>query len=151
MSIKALCRGEPVTVLPTDDLASVARLMRDRHVGYLVVVEPSANGGWDKPVGVLSDRDLVVEVLAAGVDPATLTAADIMSENPVVVEESRPLEFALGEMRRIGVRRLPVVGSGGRLVGVLSLDAVVEHLAAQIMDVAGSIRTELTMERHLRP
>lgn len=150
MDINTLCNPEPVTVRPGEELIRAAQLMRDRHVGYLVVAEPSPLGGWERPLGVLTDRDLVVEVLAKGVDPASLTVGDVMADDPVTVEESRPLGYALSEMRRVGVRRMPVTGSAGRLVGVLSLDAIVEHLADQIKDVAGSIRSELQMERHLR-
>jgi len=151
MSIKALCNLDPVTVRPQDELMAAAQLMRERHVGYLVVVEPSPLGGWDRPLGVLTDRDLVVEVLAKGIDPDALTVADVMTASPVVVEESEPVDHALEEMRRIGVRRMPVVGSGGQLVGVLSLDAIVAHLAREMFELSGSVRNELLMERHLRP
>lgn len=151
MSVKALCKTDVVTVRPRDELNTAAALMRDQHVGYLIVAEPSPLGGWGKPLGVLTDRDLVVEVLAKGLDPKSVTVQDVMSPDPVVVEESKPLGDVLDEMRHTGIRRVPVVGLEGQLVGVLSLDAVVEHLAKEIADLSGSIRTELGIERQLRP
>lgn len=151
MSVRTLCKTEVVTVRPSDELSTAATLMRDKHVGYLIVAEPSPLGGWGKPLGVLTDRDLVVEVLAKGLDPRSVTVQDVMTASPVVVEESRPLAYVLDQMRHTGVRRMPVVGLEGRLVGVLSLDAVVEHLAREIADLSGSIRTELHMEQQLRP
>ena len=74
-----------------------------------------------------------------------------MTRKPVVARADDPLPVALREMRRIGVRRLPVVGTRGELVGVLALDDVVEALASQLGDVAGSIRSEQALEHALRP
>lgn len=132
-------------------MMTAAALMRDRHVGYLVVIESTAAGDSGKPVGVLTDRDIVVGILAKSVDPKTLRVGDVMSREPVVVEESKPLEAALRAMRRAGVRRVPVVGTAGQLVGVLSLDEVVEHLAKELAEASGSIRSELKREQALRP
>lgn len=151
MSIRDLCNPSVVTVQPDDEVLTAAALMRDQHIGYLVVVEPMPLEAGSRPVGVLTDRDIVVEVIAKGVEPTAVSVADIMSRNPVVVSESRPLADALDEMRRIGVRRVPVVSETGRLVGVLSLDAVIEHLAQELGEVSGSIRSELNVEQRLRP
>lgn len=151
MNIRSLCNTEVITVRASDELSTAAALMRDRHVGYLIVADPLPLGGWSKPVGVLTDRDIVVEVLAKGVDPKSVTVGDIMTRAPVVVEETRSIGYALHEMRRIGIRRIPIVGAAGQLIGVLSIDAVVEHLAKELADVSGSIRSELRMEENLRP
>lgn len=151
MNVRSLCNTNVVTVRETDELGTAAKLMRDRHVGYLVVVDPMPLGGWSKPVGVLTDRDIVVAVLGQGVDPGSLTVRDVMTRGPVVVNEDRSLGFALGEMRRIGVRRMPIVGAAGELIGVLSLDDVVSCLVKELSEVSGSIRKELQMEESLRP
>lgn len=151
MNVAEICKQHVVTVREFDELSTATRLMREKHVGYLVVVEPLPLDAKLKPVGVLTDRDIVVSVLAKDVDPRSLRVRDVMTRMPVVVDEERSLAFALQEMRRIGVRRLPVTSGAGNLVGILSLDDIVDALAKQLQDVAGSIRGELRMEDALRP
>jgi len=151
MDIRALCKTPVVTVKATDELYTATNLMREQHVGYLVVVESMPLGGWLRPVGVLTDRDIVVSVLGKGLDPKAVTVGDVMTRQPLMVAEDRSLEFALEEMRRVGVRRVPVVGAAGQLLGLLSLDDAIQHLARQLFEVAGSIRKELRVEESLRP
>jgi CBS domain-containing protein len=150
MNITEICKRSPVTVRETDELCAAAQLMRQRHIGYLVVVEPQLLNGL-KPIGVLTDRDIVVAVVARGADPGALRVGDVMSREPVVIEEGKSLTCALAAMRRIGVRRVPVVGALGQLVGVLSLDDVLDALAEELGGVVGSIRSELRAEAALRP
>jgi len=151
MNAGEICKPNVVTVREFDELSAAARLMRERHVGYLIVVEPQPLDAKLKPVGVLTDRDIVVGVLARDADIRALRVGDVMTREPVVVDEDKSIAFALKEMRRIGVRRLPVVGSAGCLVGVLSLDDVIEVLAKELLGVSASIGSELRMEAELRP
>jgi CBS domain-containing protein len=151
MNVGKTCRQTVVTVRPFDELTAAARLMRENHIGYLVVVEPDPGGTTVKPVGVLTDRDIVVAVVARETDPRSLRVGDVMTRQPVVAAEGDSIATALQEMRRIGVRRLPVVGRRGQLVGVLSLDDVLDGLAADLQSVAGSIRREQQIESALRP
>jgi CBS domain-containing protein len=140
-----------VTIRPFDELTAAARLMREEHIGYLIVVEPNLGDATVNPVGVLTDRDIVVTVVARETDPRSLKVGDVMTRQPVVAAEDDSIATALQEMRRIGVRRLPVVGQRGQLVGVLSLDDVLDGLAAELQNVAGSIRREQQVESALRP
>jgi CBS domain-containing protein len=151
MNIKALCHRNPITVRGSDELVKAAQLMREKHIGYLVVVEPDGSDGSQRPVGVLTDRDIVTTVVARETDPRSLRVADVMTQQPVTASATDSLEKVLREMRRIGVRRLPIVGQGGELVGVLSLDDVLDSLAGQLQNVAGSIRNEQVIEGTLRP
>jgi CBS domain-containing protein len=151
MNVAQLCRRNPVTVRPHDELTSAAQLMRDRHVGYLVVVEVDLADGVQRPVGVLTDRDIVVTVVSRDVSPRAFRVSDVMTQPLVVVGESDSLDRALKSMRRIGVRRLPVVGNRGQLIGVISLDDVIDALAQDLGDVAGSIRNEQRIEGAVRP
>ena len=144
MNVGEICRRNVATVRPNDDLMTAARLMRERHVGA------TAEKTW-RPVGVLTDRDLVVSVMAREADARALRVEDVMSRKPVVVMMSDSVAHAVQEMRRIGVRRMPITGDVGELVGVISLDDVVEALAAQLRDIAGSIRTEQVIEKSMRP
>jgi len=125
--------------------------MREKHIGYLVVVDPEVVDQSLRPVGVLTDRDIVVSVVARETDPRALRVGDVMTQQPVTVGSAEPVERALREMRRIGVRRLPVVGQRGELIGVLSLDDVLEVLAGELQNIAGSIRNERAIEGSLRP
>jgi CBS domain-containing protein len=150
MNVGEICERSAVTVRPLDDLLSAAHVMRNKHVGYLIVVEPGIVDGSSKPVGVLTDRDLVVTVLAREVDAHALQVRDVMTRDVVAAREDDAVGAALTQMRRIGVRRLPVVNDRGALVGVLSLDDVIDSLAAQLRDVAGSIRSERMVEQVLR-
>jgi CBS domain-containing protein len=150
LNITEICKRDPITIRESEDLVAAARLMRERHIGYLVVVEPQLPGAF-KPIGVLTDRDIVVAVVAKGTDPGQLRVGDVMTRKPVLAGEGMSLSHALDEMRRIGVRRMPVVGALGQLVGVLSLDDVLDALAEELHGVVGSIRSELRMEAALRP
>jgi CBS domain-containing protein len=124
--------------------------MRDKHIGYLVVTEFDIGAQRERPVGVLTDRDIVVAVVARETDPRSLRVEDVMTRNPVLIAEDATVGKALHEMRRIGVRRVPVVDDRGYLAGVLSLDDIIEDLASGLGDVAGSIRHEIAVERALR-
>ena len=150
MHTAEILQRDVVTVRPLDELLWAARLMREKHVGYLVVVEPALLDGIFRPVGVLTDRDIVVAVIARELDPRSLRVEDVMTRKPVVVRADEPLTIALREMRRIGVRRLPVIGEHDELVGVMSLDDAVAALSTQLQEVAGSIKAEQALERTMR-
>jgi CBS domain-containing protein len=150
VEVKKLCQSNVVTVRPFDELTAAAHLMREKHVGYLIVVEPALQEGTMKPVGVLTDRDIVVAVVARDIDPRTLRVGEVMTQKPVVVSETDTVQHAMQEMRRIGIRRIPVIGDRGELAGVLSLDEIIRDLAVQMDDMANSIRSEQIVERVMR-
>lgn len=149
LKIRDVAVREPVTARPTESISACARRMHDEHVGCLVVVED--NDGVAFPVGVLTDRDIAIEVVAFGLDPAAMTAGDVMSERPVVVEEDDDLLDALAHMRERGVRRLPVVRPDGALSGMLALDNLLETLGDEIDGVLGVMRAQRTKELRNRP
>lgn len=151
MDIGSICQQSVITVRRFDELTAAARLMREKHIGYLVVVEPDVATGGERPVGVLTDRDIVVTVVAGGAGPAALRVGDVMTQQPVTVTAAEPIGAALKIMRRVGVRRLPVVGPPGDLAGIVSLDDIVNHLADELQDVAGSIHNQRRIEDALRP
>jgi CBS domain-containing protein len=151
MNVGTLCRRKTVTAKPFDDLATVSQLMRSEHVGCVIVVEPAVRESAFKPVGVVTDRDIVVSVVAKGVDPKALQVSDVMTREPVVAFEEESVGAALRKMRKIGVRRLPVVGNQEELVGVIALDDIIDQLVGELEDAAGSIRSEQLIEHALRP
>jgi CBS domain-containing protein len=150
MNIGQICKREVVTTTAGEELTAAAQLMRARHVGFLVVVEPAAAQGRQRVAGVLTDRDIVVAVLAQDVDTRALKVGDVMSRTPLLAQESQPVEAVVCLMREVGVRRVPVTDADGYLAGVLSLDDVLEVMAEQLVNIAASIRSEHRVERALR-
>ena len=150
--LQVLPVAEESLVVPgfvADPVAEAAAQMRDQHVGNLVVVEP--RGGALVPVGILTDRDIVVGVIAKGISPDALTVGDAMTREMLTVREDSSLEFALREMRRYGVRRAPVVRANGDLVGIIAVDDILQHLAVQLGRLADLIRVEQDAELRARP
>ncbi len=147
MSVGQYCNRE-VVIAPQDmSIKAAARLMRERHVGDLVVVEEETAAAF--PVGVVTDRDLVIEVLAQDVDPETVSLKDIMSRNPVTATDDEPLLDALERMRSRGVRRLPVVDHTGVLQGILTADDALELISEQLGDLVHLVNHEISLEaRH---
>jgi CBS domain-containing protein len=150
MNAGALCNRNVVTVGKDDDLVTAAKLMRERHVGYLIVTMQRPDGGAE-PVGVLTDRDIVVSVVAREVDPRSLKVADVMTRQPVTIGPGDSIDETVARMRQFGVRRMPVIDSLQRLVGVVALDDVLDHTCSQLASITASIRNEQRIERELRP
>ncbi|HUG25261.1 CBS domain-containing protein [Piscinibacter sp.] len=145
MRVLEMCTRDVVTCTRETSVVEVARRMRDHHVGDLVVVDTV--GDVRTPVGIVTDRDLVVLVLARTVDPETLVAGDVMSEAPVTVLASEPLYDAVCQMRSQGIRRLPVVDARGSLSGILTIDDVMRFLADELAVVSSVAPRQVTLER----
>ena len=149
MNVGSICDRQVITASPMLDVQAAAELMRNEHVGFLVVV-PEQPRTPQPPLGVLTDRDIVVGVVAKRADPASLKVGDVMSMQPAVAGEHDAIDLALRTMRRAGVRRLPVVDAQGAVVGVLSLDDLLEFLAHEIDSLSGAVRNGRRMERETR-
>lgn len=126
-----------------------AQLMREHHVGCLVVVDDAPEGRL--VVGMLTDRDIVTGVVAMSLDPALLAVEHAMTADVVTAREDDSLEELLNSMRRKGVRRLPVTTPQGVLVGLLTLDDLLPVMADQLKAMATAIEVEQLRERKLRP
>jgi len=151
MSVGDICRRNVVTIAPDASLSQAASMMREGHVGMLVVVSEQKNAGTDRTVqGVLTDRDIVVTVVGRQVDPNELKVGDVMTRNPLLVAEGASVAGVLGLMRADGVRRVPVVGTRNQLVGVLSIDDVLDALADQLTAISAAIRGGQERERNAR-
>ena len=144
MSVGELCNREVVIAEKALPVTEAAHLMRSHHVGDLVVVEEK--GGRKHPVGIVTDRDIVVEVVAAGVNPDALKVGDIMGPEVATVRESEGLFEALRYMRDKGVRRMPVVDGSGGLVGILTLDDLLGLLAEEMSELAKLVSHERQRE-----
>jgi CBS domain-containing protein len=138
MLLKDICTPEVVCCGRQATLLEVARLLRGRHTGDVVVVDDP--DGDCLPVGLITDRDIVVKALGAGLDPATTTAGQLMHAPLVSADAEEDAADALNRMRAHGVRRLPVTGRGGRLAGIVTLDDLLRLLvrdASALLEVMG--------------
>ena len=149
MPIGELCNRDVVFATRDNTVAEAAELMRHHHVGDLVVVEEEL--GQRLPIGMLTDRDLVVEVLAKNVAINDVTVGDLMSVDLVVAHETDGVYETIQLMRSRGVRRLPVVGQHGGLVGIISVDDLLELLAEEIAGLARLVSREQQREKKTRP
>jgi CBS domain-containing protein len=145
MNVGNICNRRVITASPQLDIQAAAELMREEHIGFLVVVPENLRGP-QPPLGVLTDRDIIVSVVAKRADPAALKVGDIMSMQPVVAAESDPVDLALRTMRRAGVRRLPVVNARGETVGVLSMDDLLEFVSREMDSLSGAVRNGRQIE-----
>jgi CBS domain-containing protein len=149
MRIKEICSRVVVVAEPSTDLREAARLMRDHHVGALVVIEGSDDG--KRPIGIVTDRDIVVGVVAStDVQPEALKVGDVMSRNLIVAEESVGVFEAVDLMQDHGTRRLPVVDAAGRLVGIITLEDVLRMVAGELTALAIAAQRSLAREARER-
>jgi CBS domain-containing protein len=149
MSIGVLCNREVIVTGPETSAQEAAELMRTHHVGDIVVVEE--RGGERRPVGLITDRDLVVELLAQRVDPAAVTVKDLMTRDLETVLEGTDFWDALSHMRACGVRRIPVVNGRGGLEGIFTFDDALELIAEGLADLVKVVGRQISREQRVRP
>ena len=145
MTIGKVCNREVVFIHAQASIPEAARLMREYHVGDLVVIKEKT--GKRVPVGIITDRDIVLEFIAEGVGMDDVSVGDIMSDNLVTARESDGLLETVKVMRAKGIRRLPVVNDDNELVGILSVDDLIDLFSEQIVDLARLIAREQGREK----
>jgi len=134
MSLERFCRKPVVTVLPNQTVHDVALKMRGHHVGAVVVVEE------DRPVGIVTDRDIVLRVILEARDPETTPVRHIMSRDLALVRDDEKIDDAVRSIREAGVRRLPIVDAKGKVVGMVTLDDLVVLIAGELSVAAGAVQ-----------
>ena len=137
LSAGALCTRIVSTVQAATTLEAAARVMREDHVGCVVVVDTLA--GESRVAGVLTDRDITVSAVALGLDARVLRVSDLMSKDVATAREDDPLARVLDRMRERGVRRIPVVSPAGALVGLISFDDLQAALSLQVYAMTEAI------------
>ena len=143
MTVLELCSTPAVTAQREETIRDAARRIRDRHVGDLVVVD---KGG--RPVGILTDRDIVVSAVAQSADRLdVLRVADVMSTNVITIGRLDTAEDALKKMATHGVRRLPVVDHEGRVEGIVTLDDLLQRESLQLWNSVTVVAKEQRKER----
>ncbi len=147
--IGEICTRDVVSAARETTITTAAKLMRHAHVGSLVVVE-QMNGGKRAPVGIVTDRDIVVEVVATGLKPETITVGDIMADGLLTAREGEGVLETMEMMRYKGVRRLPIVDKNGQLVGIATVDDLLEVLAEELNELAKIVAHEQAHEAAAR-
>jgi len=140
MSIGEICNRKVVVMQREETIAEAAKLMRDQHVGSVLIVDEQ--DGKRVPVGIVTDRDLVVEVIAPELDADAITVGDIMMTGFAVVKEETGVFEAIQYMRIKGIRRLPVVDAEERLIGIVTLDDLLILLAEELDALAKLVARE---------
>jgi CBS domain-containing protein len=148
MPISEICSRGVVIATADDSLRTVAELMRQHHVGSVVVTHDA--DGVVYPVGIITDRDIVLALVAKNVSPDAVRAGDVMSEPIETTDENDEVWQVLDRMRRRGVRRLPVVGVRGELIGIVSADDLLELVAEEVTSLARIIGREQHQEVNRR-
>lgn len=146
MPIGEICNREVIIVQPNTTVQEAAQLMRQHHVGALVVIKEVS--GRRKPVGLVTDRDLVVEVVATQLDTGVITVGDIMLPELVTIQEDSGVFEAIQFMRARAVRRVPVVDGQGALIGIVALDDLLSLLAEELSELSALVSRE--QEKELR-
>ena len=138
MSVGRICTRYVDLADTEETIQAAAQRMEERKVGTLVILNPAK-----EPIGILTDRDLVLRALSHDATPCETRVGAVMTRNPRTVSEAAPIEQALSLMRSGGFRRLPVVRADGTLVGLISLDDILSLLAEEFAQIGSLVEKEM--------
>lgn len=133
MSIGALCNWKVITISGSESARLAAKKMKEKNVGSLVVVDGK------KPMGIVTDRDIALRVVAAGKDADALKVGEIMTRVPATIDEHMGILDASAMFGKTAVRRLPIVDSAGELKGIVSVDDLFDILARELGNIASAV------------
>ena len=137
MGLVKCCREQVVAVSPDTPAVEVARIMGEKNVGSVVIVT-----GDNRPVGVITDRDLVVRIMAHGIDPGENRAGEIPDRDVVTFPDSMGIYEAIQKMTAEGIRRMPVVDDTGGLIGIVTMDDIIQMLGEEMAAIAKNIEKQ---------
>lgn len=140
--IRSIVREQVVSASPDTSLADLAQLMEEENVGSVVIVED------EKPRGIVTDRDITIEVVAHGRDSTSMTAADVMSGDLVTVGVDSGVFDVIRTMEESSVRRIPAVDADGRLVGIVTFDDFVVLLGRELKLLGDVVEAEIPPYEH---
>lgn len=148
MRIGGIATLEAVHCKREASVLEAALLMRQHHVGDLIVVDEVK--GELMPVGILTDRDIVVSITAEGLDSKSIEVGDIMSTELLAASEDADVHETIERMRFKGVRRMPVISNSGKLVGIVSVDDLMEFLAEEMTELSRISLRQQSIEKQVR-
>jgi signal-transduction protein with cAMP-binding, CBS, and nucleotidyltransferase domain len=137
MGIVKCCREQVVAVSSDTPALDVAKVMGEKNVGSVVVVT-----GENRPTGIITDRDLAVRVMAQEKNPGEVRAGDILTRDVVTFQDSMGVYEAIQKMTAEGIRRMPIVDDGGRLIGIVTMDDIIRMLGEEMTAIAKNIEKQ---------
>ncbi len=149
MLVRDYCNMNVICCDPDAPIAEVAALMRRHHVGDVIVLD-NQQEGMRVPIGIVTDRDILVETIALDIDAKLFTASDLMTTPVTTVQEDAGLNEAIAVMRGKRVRRLPVVNRAGSLYGIVTTDDLLNLIASELAMIAGLVVEQTVQEGRLR-
>jgi len=149
MRVGDICSHDVAIAGRDESIIRAAQIMRAHHVGDVIVVD--IGHGLKSPIGILTDRDIVIGAIAKNVTLESLTIGDVMSRELLLAREDDDLIITIKRMRARGVRRIPVMDNNESLVGILAVDDILDAITKQLMDIDQLIAKEQTLEWELRP
>ena len=148
MTLKTICNREVLIAQKNDTLVEAAKLMREYQTGSIVIIEE--RNGLRYPAGIVTDRDLVIELIAKEVDINSVTLGDVMYRDIILGKENDDVNETIKIMRQRGIRRLPVVDDRGVLVGIVTMDDLIDLISEQLKDLAALIGKQQNLEKRYR-
>lgn len=148
MNVGDVCTRNVVTCLADASLAQVSVRMRDQHVGAVVIVDAESSR---RPIGLVTDRDIVLAVVAPGLEASVITAGDLLVDPLVTIAEDSDVIDAIRTMRARSVRRLPVVTADGALAGIVTMNDLVHLFSTEMGNLARLIERQPRREAKRRP
>lgn len=140
--VKSIVRERVVSASPDTSLTELAQFMEQESVGSVVIVED------DRPQGIVTDRDITIEAVAREEDPTTVTAADVMSEDPVTVDKDSGIFDVIRAMNESNVRRIPATDADGHLAGIVTFDDFVVLLGRELKLLSDVVEEEIPPYEH---
>ncbi len=148
MTAAAVCQRDVSTITGDSSLVEAAAMMRDHHVGSLIVIEN--NKPQSVPIGIITDRDIVVQIMALDIPYEDVLISELMSDELYKVNGDQSVFELFKYMQEYAVRRLPVVDDMGDLIGIISLDDLVVLVASELENLAQVIRHQQNIEKTKR-
>ncbi len=149
MILEKIARKDVITVTEGATMQEAAKAMRDHHVGSVVVIDQRGNR--KMPVGMVTDRDIVVSTSAFGIPPNSVYVKDVMSSTLVMAKAGDSFNHVLNLMKEHGVKRIPLVDSEGSLVGMISTHELMSVLSDELSVVVGVTERQHQVESDRRP
>lgn len=149
MKVGDICNRKVMVIDREDSALNAARMMRETHVGDLIIV--TFDGDRRFPVGIVTDRDIALEIVAQEVDPDSVSVGDLFTASVLLTAtEDEDLDVVLDSMRSHGVRRLPVVNQDGSLIGIVTVDDILDRMTDQLTDIVRLTVIQRQREARLR-
>lgn len=148
MQLAELCNKKVIDIAKEETILNATKLLRNEHVGCLIVTE--TKDGIKTPIGIVTDRDIVLKVLDYNTNPANISVYDIMDSKFVTAKVTDDIHTALNLMQQNGIRRIPLVDDHNHLVGIVTADDMFAHFSKELNQLSSAIHMEQSREKLLQ-